>query len=269
MPWTESLIISINSLVNVALLFTSLSACGITRTLTLISMKKQTIFIALGCATAGMLMVSCQNSKGLGSATPDGGYPFDESGNYIEGAADGGSGWTNTDTSVASVPEYQPTPEVSSNTGYTAVNDTIPTPEPTRSSYTTPEPTRSGYTPPAPTRSSASSSSYTVKRGDSLWGISRKYGTSVSSIQSANGLSGSEIRIGQTLSIPGGSGGGSAAVTPSTGGGTSASGSTHTVRSGETLWGISRKYGVSVSALKSANGMSGDTLSVGKTLRIP
>ncbi len=222
--------------------------------MTLLPMNKHSIFIAMGCATAGMLMVSCQNSKGLGSATPDGGYPFDENGNYIESAADGGSGWTNTDTSVASVPEYEPTPEVSSNTGYAAV-DRIPA-----------EPS---YTPPAPTRPTASSTSYTVKRGDSLWAISRQFGTSVGSIQSANGLRGSEIRIGQTLSIPGGSGGGSAAVTTSSGSGASASGTTHTVRSGETLWGISRKYGVTVTALKSANGMSSDVLSVGKTLRIP
>lgn len=221
-------------------------------------MNKHFIFTALGCASAGMLMVSCQNSKGLGSATPDGGYPFDADGNYIEGAADGGSGWSNTGSSVASVPEYEPTPEVSSNTGYTAVNNT-PTPQPSVSSYT----------PPAPVPSSNSSSNYTVKRGDSLWAISRKFGTSVGAIQSANGLSGSEIRIGQVLSIPGGSGGGAAVSSSSSGGGASASGTTHTVRSGETLWGISRKYGVSVSALKSANGMSGDTLSIGKTLRIP
>lgn len=212
----------------------------------------------MGCAAAGMLMVSCQSNKGLGSATPDGGYPFDADGNYIESAADGSAGWTGTGSSVASVPEYEPTPEVSSNTGYTAVNESIPTPRPTVSNYT----------PPAPTTSGGGSTRYTVKRGDSLWGISRQFGTSVGSIQSANGLSGSEIRVGQVLSIPGGSGGAAVVSSPS-GGGTSASGSTHTVRSGETLWGISRKYGVSVSALKSANGMSGDTLSVGKRLRIP
>jgi len=227
-------------------------------------MNKHLIFTALGCASAGMLMVSCQSNNGLGSATPDGGYPFDADGNYIESVADGGAGWSNTDTSsVASVPEYEPTPEVSTNTGYTAV-DTIPT-APSNVSNNTPP----SYTPPAPRPTTASSTSYTVQRGDSLWGISRKFGTSVGSIQSANGLSGTEIRIGQVLSIPGGSGGGAVVTSSNSGGGASASGSSHTVRSGETLWGISRKYGVSVSALKSANGMSSDTLSVGKTLRIP
>lgn len=44
----------------------------------------------------------------------------------------------------------------------------------------------------------------------------------------------------------------------------------HTVRSGDTLWQISRKYGVSVSALANANGMSENaTLPLGKKLTIP
>ncbi|KAH8947704.1 hypothetical protein BDL97_11G056200 [Sphagnum fallax] len=42
------------------------------------------------------------------------------------------------------------------------------------------------------------------------------------------------------------------------------------VHTGDTLWGISRKYGVSVEALKAANGIgAGDFLSAGDTLVIP
>lgn len=43
---------------------------------------------------------------------------------------------------------------------------------------------------------------HTVKRGDTLYGLSRRYKTSVSSIQRANGLSGSMIGIGKKLKIP-------------------------------------------------------------------
>lgn len=43
---------------------------------------------------------------------------------------------------------------------------------------------------------------HTVKKGDTLYGLSRKYGTTVSRIQKANGLSGTTIRLGQTLTIP-------------------------------------------------------------------
>ncbi|MBM4421794.1 MAG: LysM peptidoglycan-binding domain-containing protein [Chloroflexi bacterium] len=43
---------------------------------------------------------------------------------------------------------------------------------------------------------------YTVQAGDSLYRIAAKFNTTVSAIQSANGLTGSAIRIGQVLKIP-------------------------------------------------------------------
>ncbi|KAK6238396.1 hypothetical protein QUC31_003865 [Theobroma cacao] len=38
---------------------------------------------------------------------------------------------------------------------------------------------------------------------------------------------------------------------------------------GDTLWGLSRKYGVSIDAIKEANGLTGDTIYAGKKLIIP
>ncbi|KAJ0052883.1 hypothetical protein Pint_02441 [Pistacia integerrima] len=38
---------------------------------------------------------------------------------------------------------------------------------------------------------------------------------------------------------------------------------------GDTLWGLSRKYAVSIDAIKEANGLSGDTIYAGKKLVIP
>ena len=46
-------------------------------------------------------------------------------------------------------------------------------------------------------------------------------------------------------------------------------GSSHTVSSGDTLWGLSRKYGVSVDDLRQANGISDNTIINGQTLNIP
>jgi len=43
----------------------------------------------------------------------------------------------------------------------------------------------------------------------------------------------------------------------------------HTVVRGDTLWGLSRQYGVSVSAIKAANGMTRDTIVLGSKLKIP
>ena len=44
--------------------------------------------------------------------------------------------------------------------------------------------------------------SYTVKSGDSLYGIAREFGTTVSTIQSINNLSTSNLSVGQKLLIP-------------------------------------------------------------------
>ncbi|NNJ86721.1 MAG: LysM peptidoglycan-binding domain-containing protein [Akkermansiaceae bacterium] len=47
-----------------------------------------------------------------------------------------------------------------------------------------------------------SSRYHTVKRGDTLYGLSRRYKTSVSAIQRANHLKGTVIGIGKRLRIP-------------------------------------------------------------------
>jgi murein DD-endopeptidase MepM/ murein hydrolase activator NlpD len=51
------------------------------------------------------------------------------------------------------------------------------------------------------------SGKYTVQSGDSLYAISKKTGASVAAIQKANGMTGSNVRIGQVLAIPGADGG--------------------------------------------------------------
>lgn len=49
----------------------------------------------------------------------------------------------------------------------------------------------------------------------------------------------------------------------------SSGGSSHTVASGDTLWGLSRKYSVSVDEIRQANGLTSDTIVTGQTLNIP
>jgi tungstate transport system substrate-binding protein len=63
-------------------------------------------------------------------------------------------------------------------------------------------------TPPAgavPTVSGGIQTTYTVKAGDSLYRIARRFGTTVAAIQSLNGLTSTIIRVGQVLKIPGAS----------------------------------------------------------------
>ena len=43
---------------------------------------------------------------------------------------------------------------------------------------------------------------HNVTKGDSLWGLAKRYNTTVEAIQAANGISGTNIQTGQTLQIP-------------------------------------------------------------------
>ncbi len=55
---------------------------------------------------------------------------------------------------------------------------------------------------------------YTVKRGDSLYSIARRVGVTTNALKQRNGLNSNYLRIGQRLTIPTGSGGGSSSGNP-------------------------------------------------------
>ena len=97
------------------------------------------------------------------------------------------------------------------------------------------------------------SNTYIVKSGDSLYSIAKKYGITVDALKSANGKTSNLLSIGEILVIPT----------------TTATTRTYTVKAGDSLWKIATTYGVSVNALKQANGLSSDLLSIGQVLVIP
>ncbi|MFR0541409.1 LysM peptidoglycan-binding domain-containing protein [Lactobacillus delbrueckii] len=122
------------------------------------------------------------------------------------------------------------------------------------------------------TGASALADSYTVVKNDTLWGLSKKYGVSVSDLKKANGVSGHLIYVGQKLQIPAKS---TKAVKAAKATKTSASTSTvdttsttHTVVKGDTLWSLAKKYGVSVKALMKANNLSSSTILIGQSLNL-
>lgn len=109
-----------------------------------------------------------------------------------------------------------------------------------------------------PTRETSGGSyfEYVVRSGDTLWLLAQRFGTTVDAIKSLNGLSGSDLSIGQILKIP------SAGTAP-------APYFEYTVRPGDTLWLLAQRFNTTVNALKNLNNLNSDILNIGQILRIP
>lgn len=100
-----------------------------------------------------------------------------------------------------------------------------------------------------------------VKSGQTLYSLSRRYGTSVKSIRDENGGLTTGLKVGQTLKIPYGK-----EVKAAVPVAVASDAKLHTVAKGETLFSISRKYGLKVEQLKTLNKLSSNALSLGQKL---
>ena len=110
--------------------------------------------------------------------------------------------------------------------------------------------------------------SYTVKKGDTLYSIAKKYGVSADTIIQDNNLKNSNLSVGQILRIRSGEG----KVLECFGEDYNDSISnykTYIVQKGDSLYTISRRYGVSVDDIKRVNNLKSNTLSIGQELLIP
>ncbi len=99
---------------------------------------------------------------------------------------------------------------------------------------------------------SIDTNTYTVKSGDTLYGIASKYNTTVDEIKSLNNLTSNTLSIGQVLKVP-----------------SQSSTNTYIVKSGDTLYGIANKYNTTVDKLKKLNNLTSNTLSIGQELKLP
>lgn len=95
---------------------------------------------------------------------------------------------------------------------------------------------------------------YVVQPGDTLYSIASRYNTTVNDIKNLNNLSSNLLSIGMQLLIPSSN---------------SNAQTTYTVKSGDSLWKISRQFGTTVSELRRLNNLTSDILSIGQTLLIP
>lgn len=97
---------------------------------------------------------------------------------------------------------------------------------------------------------------YTVKSGDTLWRISQTFGVSIDKIKTLNDLTSDNIYIGQTLRLK-------EQVRE-----TLVTYDTYTVKSGDSLWAISRAYNTTVDNIKSLNNLTSDVIRVGQVLKV-
>jgi membrane-bound lytic murein transglycosylase D len=104
---------------------------------------------------------------------------------------------------------------------------------------------------------------HTVRRGDTLGAIARRYRTSVDGIKRLNGLRSNLIRVGQVLRVPSRGGVETAPPPPAAKPGETV---THVVRNGDNLFQIAKTYKTTVEAIKTANGLTSDILVVGQKL---
>lgn len=100
---------------------------------------------------------------------------------------------------------------------------------------------------------------YTVKRGDTLWGIAKKFGVTVSAVANANNIRNPNlIYVGEVFIIP--------HMTSAENSGYTL----YTVRRGDTLWGISRKFGTSINSIVALNDIKNpNRIYAGEVFKIP
>ena len=96
---------------------------------------------------------------------------------------------------------------------------------------------------------------YVVGKGDTLYGIARKYNVTVDDIKKLNNLSSNVLSVGQILKIP-----------VQNNDENISSSETYIVKKGDTLYSIAKKYNLTVDKLKQLNNLSNNLVSIGQVL---
>jgi LysM repeat protein len=95
-----------------------------------------------------------------------------------------------------------------------------------------------------------------VGEKETLYGISKRYGTTVESILQYNPTAGAGLEIGQILKVP---------YVPKQSA-RAVAGTLHKVGAGETLFSIAQTYGATIDEIKQWNNLSGNALSIGQEI---
>ena len=113
----------------------------------------------------------------------------------------------------------------------------------------------------------AAEQTHKVKKGETLGQIATKYGVTVDDLRKWNNIKGNNIAAGQNLKVY--SDKKVDRKTDKTDKKSKKKQKPHKVKRGETLGEIAEKYGVGLSKLKKANGIKGNNIQIGQSLKIP
>ena len=239
--------------------------------------KLKLIMLAVVAATvllfSGLFIQGCQRQTATNAAeTTDGSSGNVPSGQTVPGMAEQPTAAT---TNVASATPYDAA----------AASNAIPTnPFPADTAASAPP-----AAPAGPTRD------YTVAKGDSFYKIAKANRITMAALTAANpGVDSAKLKPGQTLHLPVAADAPTAPSAPSTVAASGAvppdasaapahattstkpssskatsGGTKYVVKSGDTLGKIAKAHGTTVKAIKVANGMTSDRISVGKTIKLP
>ncbi|MEQ8199846.1 MAG: LysM peptidoglycan-binding domain-containing protein [Syntrophomonadaceae bacterium] len=121
----------------------------------------------------------------------------------------------------------------------------------------------------SPAAATTNTSSYVVQSGDNLWGIASAHGITLEQIKQLNGMSSDLLQIGQVLKLAGVSTPAPTPATPPPASAPAPAGvSSYVIQPGDSLWSIAQLYGTTADNLKALNGLTGDALFAGDTLKV-
>lgn len=116
--------------------------------------------------------------------------------------------------------------------------------------------TQSASTNKSNTATASSGGTYTVKKGDTLGVIAQKYGVTVKALQAANNMTGTNLKIGQKLTIPDKGATVSASNTGSTKTGSTKALTSYKVKSGDSPYSIARSHSMQLSRFLAINNLT-------------
>lgn len=94
---------------------------------------------------------------------------------------------------------------------------------------------------------------YSVKKGDTLYSLAKMFNTTVSFLKEINNLQSDNLKVGMLINVPSGL----------------SMANTYKVASGDTLYGIAKKFNISIDKIKEVNNLTSNLISVGQILIIP